>query len=139
MTITLSNMGQFSLQDIYNQGVTHLLTQNRPSIHFDKDGEEHCLYRGPDGLKCVAGAFMTDSEYDEGMEGSDFEYAASRCPTSTATKEQVGLMMAMQRIHDGVLYLEEPAKVWAKRLKGLADEAGLEMPQILQDKLKAIA
>lgn len=43
-----------NLQEVFDFATNHLLTQGVRSI--DEFG--HCKYRGPNGLMCVAGAFI---------------------------------------------------------------------------------
>ena len=47
-----------SEQEVFNKVWDHIITQGKPSA--DKYG--HCYYRGPDGLKCAAGIFLTDEQ-----------------------------------------------------------------------------
>jgi len=45
-------------QEVFNKVWDHIIAQGEPSVN--KDG--HCLYRGPNGLKCAAGIFLTDEQ-----------------------------------------------------------------------------
>ena len=68
--ITLKNLGEATPIQVFNQAKEHLLKQIKKS---ESGGyRSFCMYRGPDGLKCAAGCFIADDEYDEGMERLDW-------------------------------------------------------------------
>ena len=54
-------------QELFNQAVVHCATQGRRSTV--PDDSDQCLYRGPDGLRCVVGALIFDEEYTSDIEG----------------------------------------------------------------------
>ena len=45
-------------QEVFNKVWDHIITQGKPSL----SGEGKCRYRGPNGLKCAAGIFLTDEQ-----------------------------------------------------------------------------
>lgn len=56
--ITLATLAEATEQEVFDFVANHLLTQNeKAEINFQ------CRYRGDNGLKCAAGALMTDEEY----------------------------------------------------------------------------
>ncbi len=71
ITLAILAKGEVSLQEIFDQVATHLLTQMDRSI----DGFEKmkCMYRGPRNLKCAAGCLISDDEYRKHMEGRPWD------------------------------------------------------------------
>jgi len=54
-------------QEFFDKVARHLLTQNAKSIEaFERNAK--CLYRGPNGMKCVAGCLIPDELYSENFE-----------------------------------------------------------------------
>ena len=70
MTISLANLNQAAPQEVFDQIVTHLLTQNKQSKYY-KDLRTFCAYRSGD-LKCAAGCLIDDDEYSPEMEALDW-------------------------------------------------------------------
>lgn len=56
-------------QEIFEAAVNHMVTMGRRSGYFDGDNKFKCCYRTEHGDKCVAGLFIPDECYTEGMEG----------------------------------------------------------------------
>lgn len=48
------------LQGLFDTVMIGLLKQGKRSV----DGDNRCVYRGPDGLKCAAGFLMPDEAFD---------------------------------------------------------------------------
>lgn len=70
-----------TLQEIYSTVRQHLLTQNARSA---KNG--NCLYRGPNGTKCAAGALIPDEIYTPSIENKRSSATRSRrCATTCST------------------------------------------------------
>ena len=109
-------------QEIYDKVKAHLLTQGERST----DMGNHCLYRGPNGLKCAVGCLIPDDLYDPLMEapGNNSVIAvAALCP---ALRElwgghNLGLISVLQGVHDGYHPI-----VWKKRLSIAAIKYGLD-------------
>lgn len=55
-----------SLQSLFDDVVTHLLTQMEKST---VSGPTTCSYRGVDGTMCAVGCLISDDVYEKGMEG----------------------------------------------------------------------
>jgi len=54
-------------QKIFDMAIEHLHTQGGPSR---ADDGKNCMYRGPEGRKCVVGAFIPDEAYVREMDRS---------------------------------------------------------------------
>jgi hypothetical protein len=126
MMITLSNLHQASLQDVFNQVARHLLTQMEKAIVIVED-EPHCQYRTYSGLTCAVGCMITDEEYTpmfEGMTASEvirsFECYGTTNKTATATKY---FCDELQLVHDD----HEPKNCYSE-LAYLANKHNLNMP-----------
>lgn len=123
--ITLKTLAQATEQQVFNQVVNHLLTQNQQSLSAGGD----CLYRA-EGLKCAAGCFIGDDEYKATMEDMIWSSLVIEGVVPQAHKV---LITAFQRIHDGSL-----PEFWPDKFRQLAEDNGLEMPDLLKERLKAI-
>ena len=64
--ITLKNLGEATPIQVFNQAKEHLLKQMKKSESGGYD--RFYMYRGLGGLKCAAGCFIADDEYDPDME-----------------------------------------------------------------------
>lgn len=122
-----------SLQAIFDQVVTHLLTQNE--VAWDANGV--CQYRGPRGTKCAVGCLIDDANYNADIEGLSInsalrdQHVMARCKQLVDAVINSGvdlndpatakLMDRLQQVHDRC----SPA-IWETRLKIEAKEAGLQ-------------
>lgn len=95
MTITLATLKDATAQQVFSQVANHLLNQKARSV---REGG-HCVYRGPNGLKCAAGCLIADKEYKPEMDGSnsDWEDVVSRFSLSSNHKQ---LIKQLQQAHD---------------------------------------
>ena len=67
--VTLSNIKDCSLQEVFDWAVHNTLLQGKKSTKLSNNNETACAYRGDGGLKCIIGHCMTDDEYKESFEG----------------------------------------------------------------------
>lgn len=92
MKVTLATLGQATEQQVFDQVVTHLLTQkSRSSI----DGV--CAYRGLNDMRCAAGSLMDEHEYNPLFEGCTWDVLIQE--HGVPTDHQL-LIKALQNIHD---------------------------------------
>lgn len=124
--ITISTLHQHTAQQVFDQIATHLLKQGKRSmgpVTREHGGSSYdtvkCVYRGPDGVKCAAGAIIGDHEYEPSMEGAGWYHIAQ----AKDVYAHENIIMRMQTVHDTV----EPHD-WRQRLSALADELGLARP-----------
>jgi hypothetical protein len=54
-------------QEIFDRAVQQVKTQGQPSAVM-RLSTTRCLYRGPNGLKCAAGALIADEHYTTGLD-----------------------------------------------------------------------
>lgn len=92
--ITLKTLPEAPLQDIFDQVVTHLLTQNEKCA----DGRQ-CYYRY-DNLKCAAGCLIADDEYQKNFERRRWGNIEEICNLNLS-EEKTALIEALQNVHDG--------------------------------------
>jgi len=89
----------------------HLLAQNAKSVA--RAPGVGCLYRGPRGMKCAAGALIRDEFYDPSMEGcmvrSEKVRNALRC--SGVMDDSIDMVADLQRVHDLVSVGSWPAEL----------------------------
>lgn len=79
------------------------------------------MYRGEDGLKCAAGVFIGDDEYQENMEGKWWSTIAMEYGVPT----QIRFLVAdLQLLHD-----ETAVDEWSVALRSLAQSYALTMPE----------
>lgn len=104
-----------SPQEVFDMACNHLLTQNASSLN----AEGECVYRGPNGLKCAAGIFLTEEGAAE-CEGSNW-FALAMEGRVPHTNRQ--LIQDLQHVHDGRL-----AATWSDALRKLAEQYYLVYP-----------
>ena len=64
------------LQEIFNKAHKHFVGMAEPSMgatDYTEDADTQCAYRGADGNKCIVGAFIPDSLYDNSLEGDSLD------------------------------------------------------------------
>jgi hypothetical protein len=107
-TITLATLDSATEQEVFDFVANHLLTQNeRSSI------DSRCLYRGPNNLKCAAGALIAEDEYkpsfDESLVGCDWKGLVTK---DLVPRTHQGLIEHLQFIHD-----HKPVNNWYEDLE----------------------
>lgn len=112
-------------QEIFDKVALHLTTQKMKSEAQLKTYSgityTQCVYRGPDGLKCAAGALIPDELYTQDMEGKGVSHADVEPALLTVVSEdQLPLLASLQRIHDGW-----PVEAWPTKLAALTRQEGL--------------
>ena len=112
--ITLKTLPQATEQEVFDQAVTHLLTQ----MEVSQDTNGKCLYRGPGMLKCAGGCFISDEEYTGSMEGRLW---GGLVEDDGISKEHSLLIEMLQGIHDNRL-----PDNWERELKALAKDRNLK-------------
>ena len=119
--ITLKNIAEASLQDIFDQAANHLLTQMKLSRN-DITGfaSSSCQYRSNTGLKCAVGCFIADDEYSEDMEGESVEMLIDLGFMRSIDHDRLKLLDGLQSMHDGL----DPDQ-WSSALEGMAAEFNL--------------
>ena len=113
LVITLATLPQATEQQVFDQAVTHLLTQNAQSIVGST-----CVYRGHRGAKCVGGCFIADDEYRSSLEEHDWVMLLER---ERVPKEHSGFIYDLQQIHDHC-----PVELWEEKLKEFAEKHSLK-------------
>jgi len=107
--ITLKTLPKATAQEVFNQAVTHLLTQNKKS----KEGLS-CMYLSESGLKCAAGCFISEDEYKKKMENQPWTFLAEN---GDVPREHSLLIRDLQQAHDTFEVIK-----WDRRLEGVAKE-----------------
>lgn len=119
--ITLATLASASAQDVFDQVVNHLLTQNTQS----KTNDGSCAYRGEDGAMCAAGCLMSDDEFRQLEEINDNVNNGLSWPgvidQGFAPATHADMIHMLQMVHDG-----RGVDTWADELKLLADEYKLQ-------------
>jgi hypothetical protein len=96
-------------QEIFDTVAKHLFTQGCRSIEVDDEGEEYCLYRGPEGRMCAVGVLIPDELYRKSMEyqnsNSLLETPRYGFPAWMTDNKQ--LLLSLQRVHDSSLNWED--------------------------------
>lgn len=125
--ITLANIQEASLQDIFTQVAIHLLTQNAKSIGQKTTNScGKCVYRNEEGLKCAIGCLIADKEYKPEM---DINTSSSLCNLVAEnlfpcmTGEKLVFLGALQRLHDGINIIN-----WKNALEEFAIHYELDFP-----------
>lgn len=89
----IATLKEASLQDIFDQVVTHLLKQNKQALA--PNGA--CKYHTDSGLKCAVGCLISDDEYYPDMDNG---LSISKITGLCYTNEKYKLLSRLQLIHD---------------------------------------
>ena len=114
-------------QTIFYRVVRHLLTQGEKSTKvLHGYGNEQCVYKNPDGLKCAVGCLITDKEYTPEMEGKTVDGLFASYPNLAERlgKENFHLLNGLQLIHD-----HRYPKSWKRSLQNYAVLHNLKFPR----------
>ncbi|WKV20533.1 hypothetical protein 16Q_140 [Pseudomonas phage 16Q] len=122
--INLATLSQATEQEVFDQVVSHMLTQGERS-----EGDDGCVYRGPNGLKCAAGCLISDEEYNSDMdnnpEGTSWQDLAAR---DEVPSKHLALISRLQGIHDGI-----GTQYWPVMLQEEACQLGLKFNVSTED------
>lgn len=97
MEVSINNLADVTMQQVYEHVVTHLLNQGKQATNVECVTHTACVYRSEDGLKCAAGCLIPDADYNAQLEsltwyglieGYDFP------------KEHADLIGHLQSVHD---------------------------------------
>jgi hypothetical protein len=112
--ITLKTLHEATAQQVFDQAVTHLRTQGKRAVIHSNIGGSRCRYRTSSGLKCAAGCFIADDEYDPEMEGRSF--------TSVLFPDTINknLICELQTVHDNF-----PPEDWEQQFERVAKQFNL--------------
>lgn len=92
-------------QEVFDKVATHLLKQGVCSA--DDDNDRECLYRGPNGTMCAAGALIPDDKYDPILEG--FPVTDPRVWSVLGLDDCLKvLVFELQCVHDTRRYYDKP-------------------------------
>lgn len=94
--ITLKTLHVATEQEVFDQVLSHLRRQGRPSK--GKDGG--CKYRGVGNLKCAAGCLIADDEYKSKMDNLDDTRWLSLVSEGLVPNVHIHLIRDLQVIHD---------------------------------------
>ena len=121
--ITLSNINEFTNQQIFEQCAKHLIKQGEQSLSTH-EGCKHCKYREGD-LKCAVGCFIPDEDYSPYMEGKDI-YVMRDYFYPHIDEDRLNLLGRLQSIHDEVPTNLYVVPKWKNLLLYLAKDYGLD-------------
>jgi hypothetical protein len=126
-----------TLQQIFDEGLNHIRTQGRAS--HDEDGA--CMYRAPNGDKCIVGGLIPDNAYDpvfdeqgdgttvwmhlrpESLTRNRFEAALKAA--GIEGNAALDLLCDMQRAHDSFSGSGDFLTRFEARMQALAELRGL--------------
>jgi hypothetical protein len=111
--ISLQTLHKATAQEVFDQVASHLLTQKSKS----QDDELSCRYRGNDGTSCAAGCLISDSEYNEIMEGQTWQTLVYN---KRAPDAHMYLIAELQAAHDNAA-----EGLWKLQLELVAKNNGL--------------
>lgn len=111
--ISLLTLHKVTAQEVFDQVASHLLTQKIKS----RDEDLNCSYRGRSGTSCAAGCLISDSEYDEDMEGAPW---LTLVHSNRVPEAHMSLIAELQKTHDNT-----PLGMWKLQLELVAKNRGL--------------
>ena len=117
-------MPRFTLQDAFDRAVRGLLLQGRQS-RGESPGGNVCLYRNPEGLKCVAGWLIDEEYYYKGLEHKGCDTSAVQIAIEESgfpvrSTSELRFYLDGQEIHDN-----SSVASWPNAYRSLAREHGL--------------
>jgi hypothetical protein len=104
-------------REVFEKVAAHLLAQGRRSVRYPESSidDSQCMYRGEGGLKCAAGALISDEAYSIVLEWKSVKddnvwsaLVKSGVPNDPNTRGMIG---RLQNLHD----YEEPES-WSASL-----------------------
>jgi hypothetical protein len=116
--ITLKTLHQATAQEVFDQAAKHLLTQNRKCVNPDGGCKYRLVLSDGEVLKCAAGCFISDDEYEESFEDEPWAVLINRDSIDETHYELIGYL---QCIHDNY-----PVERWEPGLAYLAEKLGLQ-------------
>ena len=110
-------------QQIFDKVVAHLRAQGCKSMNARRSS---CVYRGPEGRKCAAGALIADEHYTPNLDASPANTVGTRDVDAALVKSGVPddalyLVRDLQVVHDAY-----PVEYWEERFRQIADGRDLE-------------
>lgn len=92
-------------QEIFSKAYAYAKTMRGPSYFMESDKHPTCAYRGCDGSKCLIGALIPDSLYNETMEAKVIEILVEEYPElddyfEVKDSEDVSFLLQLQMCHD---------------------------------------
>lgn len=108
--ITLWNINDYSLQEIFDAVATHLLTQKEKSHDYlEPDGKLNCTYKSVSDngtvLHCAVGCLIPEDKYDASFEGRYITALLSYLDLAIS-RNKIDLLIHLQVIHDTTLVSE---------------------------------
>lgn len=93
--VTLKTLVKSTPQQIFDQVANHLYEQAKQSV-----GDNGCMYRGPNNLKCAAGCLISDEEYKKKFDGPDGVNWEDMIERKYVPKKHGRLIASLQENHD---------------------------------------
>jgi len=127
--ITLATLPKATPQEVFNQGVKHLLSMDEPAIGL----AGVCMYRTETGFRCVGGCFISDEEYSSLFD--DIGDWSALVREGLVPEDHCELISGLQIIHDEFGNINRKDKTFTspenykslvEKLKSLASEFNLE-------------
>lgn len=100
-------LADYTAQQVYDAVAKALLKQGKPSV----DEQNHCQYRGPNGLKCAAGHLIPDRLYNPTIENKQIsvlllskadrkDWFSPELSAWFGEEKHADLIYALQQAHD---------------------------------------
>lgn len=114
-------------QEVFNKVWDHIINQGEPSVNEVGD----CLYRGPNGLKCAAGIFLTNKQAEklDAESGTTWVKAVQMFPNLEKFPNK--LIMQLQECHDYSSSVRDDDFVeeFKRQVIAIADKYNLTVPK----------
>lgn len=107
-------------QELFTQAVLGMRSQNYALSQLD-DAIGTCLYRHPDGYKCLVGHLIPDELYHPSIEG----LSSPHLPVDVLPERDNFMLSRLQRVHD----LASDSQRLVENLKEFATRHNLEFPE----------
>jgi len=127
-TVTLIVADDERVVPTAQEAFDHIVRATRAAGYVrSEDSKDSCLYRGPEGTRCLVGQILPDSAYKAAFEGVPVEDLTkpgmpfAGWGKTTDIRAPLWLLTEMQSCHDEV----DPA-LWEQEFERIALDAGLE-------------
>ena len=111
-------------QEILSIGYIGVMKQGGPSVN----ARGFCAYRGDEGRRCHIGHLIDDDSYSKRLEGRDAGKPSVRKAANISPDDRK-FVIRLQNAHDMAWRFDFCAD-YTRRVKAIADEYGLEMPEV---------
>ena len=111
-------------QELFNEGWRRFVVNGESLAISNGD----CLYRGPEGTRCLIGGFIPDEKYSESMEDKDVEVLSDQGLLPVEFEDLGFAIKAQAKLHDNLEEEEFDLEKIKEAYLSFADDYNLSIP-----------